>query len=172
MPRRRSAQTIERDFRAYDLYRRGLSYRQIGAELGFSHQAASDAVRRAAKDSATDPLEQAEARQAALDRLQDYRRAAQRVLSARHYHVAQSGKLVDAPDGGFLLDDSPVLKALAALDRIDDMDNRLRGLYPPVRQRIEVVTEDVIDAEIARLAAEVARRERENEAAAADTGAA
>ena len=145
---------MERDHRAYDLFRRGLSYRQIGAELGFSHAAASDAVRRAAKDNAGDPLEQAEARQAALDRLQDYRRAAQRVLSTRHYVTSQAGKLVDGPDGKYLLDDAPVLQALDRLAKIDDMDNRLRGLYPPVKHEVRQI--DAIDARLLDLAEQVA----------------
>jgi hypothetical protein len=146
---------MERDQRAYDLHRRGLSYRQIAAEMEWrSPNAAVEAVRRAARDNATNPFEQAEARQAALDRLQDYRRAAYRVLAARHYHVAQSGKLVDGPDGGFLLDDEPALKALDRLCKIDDMDNRLRGLYPPVKHEVRQI--DAIDARLLDLADQVA----------------
>lgn len=168
MPRRRSAETMERDHRAYDLFRRGLSYRQIGAELGFSHQAASDAIRRAAKDNASDPLEQADARQAVYDRLQDYRRAAQRVLNARHYVVSQGGKLVLGPDGNPLADGDPVLRALNTLIKIEQEENRLRDLYPPLRSRVEVITEDMVDGEIARLTAELG----EADARAAGTGAA
>ena len=172
MPRRRSAETMERDHRAYDLFRRGLSYRQIGAELGFSHQAASDAIRRAAKDNAGDPLEQAEARQAVYDRLQDYRRAAQRVLTAKHWVVSQGGKLVygPGPDPQPLVDGDPVLRALNTLIKIEQEENRLRDLYPAAKSRVEVVTEDVVDAEIAKLTAEIAERERER--SAADPGAA
>lgn len=154
MPRRRAAETIERDHRAYDLFRRGLSYRQIGAELGFSHQSASDAVRRAAKDNASDPLEQAEARQAAFDRLQDYRRAAQRALTARHVQVSQAGKIVRDADGKPLPDFDPVMKALAQLRWIEQEDNRLRDLYPPARSRVEIIDDDV-----ARALADEAERE-------------
>lgn len=162
MPRRRSAQTMERDAKAYDLFRRGLSYRQIAAEMGYSANAAFEAVRRAAKDNAVDPLEAAEARQVFLDRFQDYRRAAQRVLSTRHYVAsAQSGKLAYGPDGQPLLDDDPVLRALDRLCKIDDMELRLRDLYPAAKSRVEVITEDAVDAECARLAAEIAERERD-----------
>lgn len=159
MPRRRSTETMERDHRAYDLFRRGLSYRQIGAELGFSHSAASDAVRRAAKDNAADPLEQAEARQAVFDRLQDYRRAAQRVLTAKHYVVSQGGKLVygPGPDGQPLLDGDPVLRALNTLIKIEQEENRLRDLYPPTRSRIEVVDDDVARALADETEREIAR---------------
>jgi len=171
MPRRRDVTTMERDHKAYDLFRRGLSYRQIAAQLEYkSHSAAFDAVRRAAKDNASDPLEQAEARQAFYDRLQDYRRGAQRVLNAKHFVTSQSGKLVYGPDpdGKPLLDDEPVLRALDRLMKIDDMELRLRDLYPAAKSRVEVITEDVVDAECAKLVAEIAERE----AAAADPGTA
>ena len=166
MPRRRSVETIERDHRAYDLFRRGLSYRQIGAELGVNEKTAWEAVRRAARENAVDPLEAMAARQVFLDRFQDYRRAAQRVLSTRHYVAsAQSGKLTYGPDGNPLLDDDPVLRALDRLAKIDDMELRLRDLYPAAKSRVEVITEDVIDAELA----EVARQIAVNDARAADT---
>jgi hypothetical protein len=101
-----------------------------------------------------------------LDRFQDYRRAAQRVLSTRHYVAsAQSGKLTYGPDGTPLLDDDPVLRALDRLAKIDDMELRLRDLYPAAKSRVEVITEDVIDAELA----EVARQIALNDARAADT---
>ena len=169
MPARRTAAAMEKDQQAYDLFRRGLSYRQIAAQLDWkSQKSAFDAVRRAARDNAADPLEQAEARQAFYDRLQDYRRAAQRVMSTRHFHVSQGGKIVLDGDGLPLLDDDPVLRALDRLVKIDDMELRLRDLYPAAKSRVEVITEDVVDAECAKLVAEIAERE----AAAADPGTA
>ena len=170
MPARRTAAAMEKDQQAYDLFRRGLSYRQIAAQLDWkSQKSAFDAVRRAAKDNAADPLEQAEARQAFYDRLQDYRRAAQRVLTAKHYVVTgQTGKIVTDQDGKPLLDDDPVLRALDRLVKIDEMEIRLRDLWPAAKSRVEVITEDVIEAEIADLA----RRVAENDASAADTRAA
>jgi hypothetical protein len=143
---------MEKDARAYDLFRRGLSYRQIAAEMDWKNQkSAFEAVRRAARENASDPLEQADARQAVFDRLQDYRRAAQRVLTARHYVVSQGGKLVLGPDGNPLSDGDPVLRAL----NIEQEESRLRDLYPPRRSRVEVITEDMVDGEIARLTAEL-----------------
>jgi hypothetical protein len=160
---------MEKDQQAYDLFRRGLSYRQIASQLDWkSQKSAFEAVRRAARDNAADPLEQAEARQAFYDRLQDYRRAAQRVLSTRHYVTTQTGNLAHGPDGSPLLDDDPVLRALDRLVKIDDMELRLRDLYPAAKSRVEVITEDVVDAEMAMLARQVA----ENDARAADSGAA
>jgi hypothetical protein len=149
VPPRRSAAQMEKDAQAYDLFRRGLSYRQISAQMKLrSPSTAFDAVRRAARDNASDPLESAEARQAVFDRLQDYRRAAQRVLTAKHYVVSQGGKLVTGPgpDAKPLLDDDPVLRALAVLLRIEQEENRLRDLYPPARSRVEIIDDDVARA--------------------------
>jgi hypothetical protein len=157
VPARRSAEQMEKDQRAYDLFRRGLSYRQISAEMGYrTPSAAYSAVRRAARDNAADPLDAEEQRQAFYDRYQDYRRAAQRVLATRHYVTTQSGKLVDGPDGEFLVDDAPVLQALDRLVKVDDQELRLRGLYPPARARIEVVDDEVARALVDQMEAEIA----------------
>ena len=166
MPRRRSPETMEKDAKAYDLYRRGLSYQQICTELGYaSKSSAQDAVRRAAKEAAVDPFEAAEAQQAALDRLQDYRRSMQRILAARHYQTTQGGRLVTGPDGQPMLDTGPWVSAMAQLRWIEQEDNRLRDLYPAAKSRVEIVPEETIDAECARLIQEIADREA---AAAAD----
>lgn len=168
MPRRPSPDVLERDARAADLYRRGLTYRQIAGELGFrSPQSVGDALRRHARVTASDALGGPEAVQMMLDRLQDYRRAAWRVASTRHYVTTQSGKLAEGPDGEPLADDDPVLRALDRLLRFDQEESRLRDLYPAAKSRVEVVTEDVVDAEIARLTAELGERD-----AAAGPGAA
>lgn len=157
MPPRRSAETMERDHRAYDLFRRGLSYRQICDEIGYaSTNAAFEAVRRAAKENAVDPVEAAADRQVILDRLQDYRRAAQGVLANRHYILTQSGRLAEGPDGRPLIDDDPVLKALDRLAKLDDLELKIRDLYPAAKSRVEVVTEEAAQALAAALEAQVA----------------
>jgi hypothetical protein len=154
--RRRSAETMERDARAADLFRRGLSYRQIGAELGVSGHSAFEAVRRAAMDAARDSLANAEALTLMLERQQDYRRLVWRVATAKHYHVTQTGAMAKGPDGQPLIDDGPVLQAVDRLEKIDDMEAKLRGLYAAARSRVEVITEDAVDAELNRLAREIA----------------
>lgn len=155
MPRRRSSATMERDAQAADLFRRGLSYRQIGAQLGVSHQSAFEAVRRAARDAGRDSLAAAEALALMLDRLQDYRRLVYRVATTKHYVTTQAGRVVEF-NGAPLLDDAPVLNAVDRLLRTDDTEAKLLGLYAPAKSRVEVVTEDVVDAELARLTAELA----------------
>jgi hypothetical protein len=172
MPRRRSAETMEKDAQAYDLFRRGLSYRQIASQVGWkSPRSAVEAVRRGARENAVDPLEAAEARQAFLDRFQDYRRAAQRVLAARHYVATQTGRIVAGPDGQPLVDSDPNMRALDRLLKVDDMELRLRDLYPAAKSRVEVITEDAVDAEMAALARAVADNDA-REALASDPGVA
>src|ERR1035441_1291398 len=108
--RRPSVDVMERDAQAADLYRRGLTYRQIAAQMGYkSPQSVGDAIRRAAQSAAGDALASVEALQMMLDRLQDYRRLAWRVASTKHYATMQSGKVATHPETGApLLDDGPV----------------------------------------------------------------
>lgn len=146
---------MERDQQAYDLFRQGQSYRQIARRLEYaSSSSVHDAVRRAVRENAADPIVTAEAQGIILERLQDYRRLAWQVATATHYVTTQSGKLVEGPDGGYLIDDSPVLSALDRMLRCDQEEARLRDLYPPSRTRIEVVDDDV-----ARALADEAERE-------------
>lgn len=156
MPPRRSAETVERDYQAYELYRQGRSYRQIGAQLGISHQAAFNAVRRAAKDNAVDPIEAAAGRQVFLDRLQDYRDAVRQVLTTTHYVTSPSGRIVEGPDGEPLIDTDPIMRAIDRLRAFDDMELRLRDYYPAAKSRVEVVTEEAALALAAALEAQLA----------------
>lgn len=153
MARRRTFAAMERDAKAADLYRRGLSYRQIAAELGWrSSNAAYQAVQRAVADAAACPRAAGEARQLMLDRLQDYRRVAWRVASTRHYAVSQGGKVAVNPvTEEPLLDDGPVLAALDRLLKTDEREARLLGLDAPAQSRVQVITEDMVDAELQRL---------------------
>lgn len=167
MPRRRALESMEKDAQAADLFRRGLTYRQISSQLGWSSpNAAFQAVRRAAKDSARDSLAAADALRLMLDRQQDYRRIAYRVLTTKHFVVsAATGIIAYGPDKQPLLDDAPVLNALDRLVKIDQEEAKLLGLYAPAKSRVEVITEDAVDAELAKLAQEIA----EADAAEADT---
>jgi ABC-type phosphate transport system auxiliary subunit len=157
MPQRPSQAVMERDAQSADLYRRGLTYRQIARQLGYrSPQSVGDAIRRHARTTASDSLAGPEALQVMLDRLQDYRRLAWRVATARHYATTASGNVALHPETGQpLLDDAPVLHALDRLLRFDDHEAKLTGLYAPSRSRVEVITEDVIEGEIRKLEAQI-----------------
>jgi len=159
MPRRRSIQTMGRDARAVDLRRRHLNYRQIAAEMGWaSSNAAYEAVQRGLADQSGEASE--EVRRMELDRLDDIARGFQRVFATRHYVVSVgSGKIVMDPADPSqpLVDDSPVIQAGLALLRVMERRAKYLGLDAPARKQVEVITDDVIEANIARLEAELAR---------------
>jgi hypothetical protein len=157
MPQRRSAESMERDAKAGSLFRRGLTYRQIASEMGWSSPASAlEAVRSAARDAARDDLGGVDALQLMLGRLNDYRRVAWRVASSKHFLTNQAGVVQHPVTREPLLDEAPVLAALDRLLRCDVEENKLRGTYAPTKTRVEVITEDMVDSEIARLLTEVA----------------
>lgn len=171
MPACRTAQAMENDAKAASLYRRGLTYRQIAAELGWKSPAAAfEAVRRAVKDAAREDMGGADALRLMLERLQDYRRIAWRVASTKHLMTNQAGVVRHPFTGEPLLDDGPVLAALDRLIRTDVEEIKLRGLYAPVKSRVEVITEEMVDSEIARLLTELAANDDANAAGSPGPG--
>jgi hypothetical protein len=148
MPRRRTVNQIERDAQAVEYRRRGLSYRQIAAQMSWKNQASAyEAVQRGLIDSISEASD--EVRRLELDKLDEYQRHALRVLATPHFLVS-NGVLITDPDSEKPLpDDSPVLAALDRLLKISERRSKLLGLDAPVRH--EVITLDAIEAEIARL---------------------
>lgn len=152
MPRRRTIADRERDAQAVELRRRHLNFKQIAAQLGYaSVSSAYDAVQRGLADMAQEPS--AEVRKMELDRLDDIARGFQRVFATRHYAVSVgTGKVARHPETGEpLIDDGPVIQAGLALLRVMERRAKYLGLDAPSRSRIEVITEDAVDAEIMRL---------------------
>lgn len=154
----RSAETAERDAEACRLRSAGLTYPQIAAELGYgSSGRAYEGVQRALLSIVQEPAE--ELRKLELDRLDEMWRAALGVLRAKHI-VVQHGKVVmhrqtdgvEAP----LEDPGPVLQAVDRLLRIQERRARLLGLDAP--KQVEMITLEMIQAEIVRLEAELAAR--------------
>ena len=165
MPRRRTIETRENDARAVELRRRHLNYAQIAAEMGYKDASgAHRAVERGLADACQDASEAV--KQMELDRLDDIARGFQRIFATRHYVVSVgAGKVVMDPakPGVPLVDDAPVIQAGLALLRVMERRAKYLGLDAPTKSRVEVITEDVIDAEVAALARQVA----DNDAAAA-----
>lgn len=158
MKRRRTVAQIERDAQAVEYRRRGLSYRQIAAQMGWKNQASAyEAVQRGLADSAVEASD--EVRRLEVDRLDEMRRHALRVLATPHMMVSQgvvvtwtdpkTGEETPVPD------DTPVLLAIDRLVKISERTAKLLGLDAPVRH--EVITLDAIEAEIARLNAAMGR---------------
>jgi hypothetical protein len=158
--RRRSLKTRENDARALEFRRRGLSYSQIAAQMEWrSDASAYGAVQRALADQSREVS--AEVIQIETARLDELTRTLHRVLATKHYVVSVgSGKIARHPDTDQpLQDDGPVIQAVAGLLRISERRSKLLGLDAPARARVEVITEDVVDAEIARLTTELSEKD-------------
>jgi hypothetical protein len=160
MPRRRTTADADRDIKALGYARQGLTYDQIASSMGYRDRSgAYRAVQRGLRDAyreEADELVQMEA-----ERLQALRRLFERIAATKHYAATPSGKIVVHPDTEEpLLDDGPALQAGLALLRVSESWRKLKGLDAPAKSRVEVITEDVVDAEIKRLNAEIAEMDQ------------
>lgn len=146
MPRRRrTVAQMERDARAVEYRRRGLTYRQIASEMGWKNQASAwEAVQRGLADSILEPA--AEVKQLELERLDEYQRHVLRVLASSHIVVSQ-GVVVTHPDTGRpVTDHGPVLQAIDRLIKISERRAKLLGLDAPARARIEIIDDEIAAA--------------------------
>ena len=145
--RRTNAQMM-RDYRALELRRRNLTYRQIADQLGMgSVSRAYDAVQRALLDAVVESAE--EVRKVELERLDELSRVAWRVLHARHVHIGRGGDLATDADGEPIIDDGPTLQAIDRLLKIGERRAKLMGLDAPTQ--VQVLTTDQLTQEIALL---------------------
>lgn len=149
----RTIEAAERDAEACRLRTRGLSYRQIAKQLGYyDHGGARLAVERALAETVIEPA--AEVRQLELAKLDNMEQAVLAVLEREHVTVS-NGKVVRLSQRP-VLDDGPVLQAVDRLLKIAERRAKLLGVDAP--KRLEVITIDAVDAEIARISAELEHR--------------
>lgn len=149
------------------------TYAEIAAELGISESVAQQDYRRAIEQCRGElAATVAQARTLELARLAAMEREVWAVLRRRHL-VVSNGRVVRRfvgverdedgierldPDGKVipvfeeLEDDAPILQAVDRLERISARRARLLGLDAPVKVEVS----DEVDAEITRLAAELA----------------
>lgn len=158
----------ERRAKAVNMKLAGAKYAEIATELGYkSPGAACQDITRALEQAVAEQSRSIELlREEELQRLDLLLAEAWAVLKRQHVTVSH-GKIVCGEDGRPLEDDGPVLQAI---DRILKIQER-RAKYIPgleAAQRHEVVTMDAIEAEIARLTAELGADET-REAAAPET---
>ena len=141
-----------REARALNLRKGGFSYDAIAAELGYADRSgAYRAIQRALARTLSEPAD--ELRKLEVERLDDLWRRTQVILATRHAVLYQGA------DTGFD-DPGPRLKAIEVGIRVMERRAKLLGLDAPVKTRVEVITEDVVDAEIKRLEAELGEREQ------------
>lgn len=154
--RRRTLEQIDKDARALALYCQGKTYLEVGRELGVGASAALNMVRRAIRDRQQNQFSQADEFTAAVARIQQGLLRCQEIIDAPHYLAAPGGKLATTPDGDLVLDDGPKQRAITEMRHLNDQLIMLMDLKPASKQRVTVVTEDVVDKEIAKLAEEIA----------------
>jgi hypothetical protein len=148
----RSIDTAERDAEACRLRTQGRNYREIAAALGMADPAiAKRAVERAllaVVDEAARPVRILE-----LARLDLMLGRAWTVLQAEHIAVSQGRVIIDPRTGEPMIDYGPVLAAIDRVLKIQERRAKYLGLDAPVK--VEAITVDQIEAEIAKLAAEL-----------------
>jgi hypothetical protein len=172
---RRTPESAARDMRAAELHGQGWTHERIAAELGYASRGkVSEAIDRAFAEIVTPGAEQAKCLD--LERLDRLIEQAWAVMLRPHLAIS-NGRVVRRfagierdddgierldPDGKTIpvfedvMDDGPVL---AAIDRIRSLIERRAktlGYDAPARSRVEIVTPDLIESEIARLESDLA----------------
>lgn len=175
---RRTAASVARDMRAAELHGQGWTHERIAAELGFgSRGRVTEAINRAFADIVTPGAE--EAKRLDLERIDRLIEQAWQVMLTPHVTVS-NGKVVcqfagfelradgtealDAdgkriPVFADVLDDGPRLAAVNTIKGLIERRARTFGYDAPAQSRVEVISEDAVDAELRRLDAELAARD-------------
>lgn len=143
-----AARNPDRDVEMMRLRTDGWTYHEIGAKYGIG---ASGAYRAVMRGLSVVPVEAAaELRIVENARLDELAVVALNILRKKHPVVSQGRLFAD------LEDDGPRLAAIDRLLKINDARRKMNGLDAPSRVAINVVTEDIIDAQIEALEAEEA----------------
>lgn len=158
----RSLETATRDAEAARLRTRGLTYRQIAAELNMAGPGkAHEAVRRVLAETTQEAAD--DLRMVELERLDLMYQAALKVLETEHLTISH-GRVIYRDDNGLpLADDGPVLVAIDRMLKIQERRAKLLGLDAPTKANVTV--SDAITTEIERLAAQLGIAEEVQETA-------
>lgn len=169
---RRTRESAARDMRAAELHGQGWTYQRIADELGMAGSGkACEAVQRA---FASIPIEGAEeAKRQDLERLDRLIEKNWAALERQHVTVS-NGRVVrrfaglERDEDGIerldadgktipvfedVMDDGAIAVHSTVILRLIEKRAKIFGYDAPVQSRVEVITEDVVDAEIARLTA-------------------
>ena len=133
----------------------GRSWASIADELGYgSPGAACQDFSRTLEASIAEQHRSVDLyREEELQRLDLLMTEAWTVLKRAHVTVSHGRVIRDEETGEPLLDDSPVLQAIDRVLKIQERRSKLLGLDAPTK--VEAITIDSLDAEIAKLAAEL-----------------
>lgn len=158
----KQAETAKREAEAAALRSQGKTYDQIAEILDYSDRsAARKAVERALAAAVREPAD--EVRHLELIRLDALWVEAVKVMTTEHITV-NNGRVIEV-DGVPLKDDGPTLSAIDRLLKIMERRAKLLGLDSAAK--VEVLSVDALDREIAKLTAELGGTET-GEAAGAE----
>ena len=154
----RTVEAIERDAEALRLRSRGKTLKHIAETLGYATQSnVCEAISRATADIIAEPaMEVVRQQTELLNHLTDQAMA----VLERHHVTISGGRIVyDGPEPtedeedtrSPLLDDGPVLQAIATLLRIQERRSKLLGLDAPQRVDATVHQPDPAELELAEL---------------------
>ena len=150
----RTIEGAERDAECARLKAQGWTYTRLAERYKVNKRACIEMVHRAFEAAGRDDRNLA----LAMERVKlDAMETAVLDVLARSHITVSNGRVVSI-NGEPILDDAPVLQAVAQWLKISERRSKLLGLDAPARQTVTVVTESVVDAEILRLEAELAAR--------------
>lgn len=136
-----------REQQAVALRARGTTYADIALALGWADKSAAAKAVQRALDRANEG-EVGILRQLELARLAELEAEAWAVL--KRDHIATNFGKVALYNGKPVLDDGPKLAAIDRLTRLSVQRSKLLGLEAPQRRIVEVISQDLIDNELAR----------------------
>lgn len=163
--RAKRADTAKRRTEAVQMRMAGASYQAIADALGYNTRgAACQDVARALEAAVAEQTRSVEAyREEELQRLDLLLAEAWAILKRDHVTVSH-GRIVRDDLEQPILDDGPTLSAIDRILKIQERRAKFLGLDAPTK--VEAITVDALDAEIAKLAAELESSEaREAEGA-------
>lgn len=148
------AATAKRRAEAVAMRMSGATYDQIAEALGYASKAAAYVdISRALEASVAEQRRTVELyREEELQSLDVLLAEAWAILKRDHVTVSH-GRIIVDDEGNKLLDDGPTLQAIDRVLKIRERRAKLLGLDAPTK--VEAITVDALDAEIARLAAEL-----------------
>jgi len=175
----RTIDTARRDAEAASLRARGRTFDQIAAELRFSSRAkAYEAVQRAYAAIPYEGVE--EARRLDLERIDRLIEHCWAVMEREHLTISQgrivgkrtgwerdeaTGELLRDADGApvpvyeDILDDGPGMAAVREIRGLLERRARITGYDAPAKSRVEVITADMVESQIAELEQQLARND-------------
>ena len=163
----RAPETVEQDQRAWELHVARLTEREIAAQLELAKSTVHDSIKRGrALNRSPEAAELKKDELAELDRIsrQLWAIALDDHPKVDHGRVIYLPNPADPSNRKVLLDKRINMQAYRELRMVQGRRASLLGLDAPAQHRVDVITEDVLEANIRRLEAELGLEDRLTEA--------